>query len=170
VLKTANQNARTTGNLLYAVCQKVCREPQHGHSAKNLFAECLEPNTRQTRGTRHNPYLPSAGARQTNGTRQNMDMPSASERAHGKAGTCSSCATAVTSVCFAECFPFGTRQNEILSSVFSRHSAKSSFTKKNCGRWGNRARDLPHTKNPPLPSRRSLFSVQLGLRFLKLYI
>ena len=76
----------TTGNLLYAVCQKVCREPQHGHSAKNLFAECLEPNTRQTRGTRHNPYLPSAGARQTNGTRQNMDMPSASERAHGKAG------------------------------------------------------------------------------------
>jgi len=76
----------TTGNLLYAVCQKVCREPQHGHSAKNLFAECLEPNTRQTRGTRHNPYLPSAGARQTNGTRQNMDMPSASEWAHGKAG------------------------------------------------------------------------------------
>ena len=42
--------------------------------------------------------------------------------------------------------------------------------KKNCGRRGNRARDLPHTKNPPLPSRRSLFSVQLGLRFLKLYI
>ena len=80
------QAVDTTGNQLYAVCQKVCREPHYGHSAKNLFAECLEPNTRQTRGTRHNPYLPSAGARQINGTRQNMDMPSASERAHGKAG------------------------------------------------------------------------------------
>ena len=80
------QAVDTTGNLLYAVCQKVCQEAQHGHLAKNLFAECLEPNTRQTRGTRHNPYLPSAGARQTNGTRQNMDMPSASEWAHGKAG------------------------------------------------------------------------------------
>jgi len=144
---------------------------RNGHSAKSLFAECLEPNTRQTRGTRHNPYLPSAGAQQTKGTWQNIDMPSASERAHGKAGararharrptrpfalpSASRLALGKMRFCRVS-FP-GTRQSPVLP-------------KKNCGRRGNRARDLPHTKNPPLPSRRSLFSVQLGLRFLKLYI
>jgi len=115
--------------------------------------------------TCHNPYLPSAGAR------QNMDMPSASERAHGKAGararharrpsrpfalpSASRLALGKMRFCRVS-FP-DTRQSPVLP-------------KKNCGRRGNRARDLPHTKNPPLPSRRSLFSVQLGLQFLKLYI
>ena len=165
------QAVDTTGNQLYAVCHKVCREPQHGHSAKNLFAECLEPNTRQTRGTRHNPYLLSAGARQTNGTRQNMNMPSASERAHGKAGARARHARRPSrpfALPSASRLALGKMRFCRVSFPGTRQSL--ALHKKNCGRRGNRACDLLHTKNPPLPSRRSLFSVQLGLRFLKVYI
>jgi hypothetical protein len=36
----------------FAVCQRVCRVQFLGHTAKSNFVECLQINTRQTRGTR----------------------------------------------------------------------------------------------------------------------
>ena len=157
----------------YMPCARRFAESHNtGTRQRTSLPSAWSPTLRQTRSTHHNPYLLSAGAPQTNGTRQNMDMPSASERAHGKAGARASHARrpsrpfalpsasrlALGKMRFCRVSFPGTRQSPVLPK------------KKFCGRRGNRARDLPHTKNPPLPSRRSLFSVQLGLRFLKLYI
>ena len=155
----------------------ICRVPE-GLPRATTRALGKEPLCRvhgaqhsANQSTRHNPYLPSAGAQQTKGTWQNMDMPSASERAHGKAG-----ARARHARRPSRPFALPSASRLALGKMrFCRVSFPSTrqspvLPKKNCGRQGNQARDLPHTENPPLPSRRSLFSVQLGLRFLKLYI
>ena len=50
----------TTGNSTFVLCQRVCRVQFLEHTAKNNFAECLQINTRQTRGTRQSHALPCA--------------------------------------------------------------------------------------------------------------
>ena len=51
----------TTGNSIYAECLVVCRVHSFGHSANNIFTECLQINIRQNNCTRQKTYLPSAG-------------------------------------------------------------------------------------------------------------
>ena len=58
--KRGTESSSTMGNSTFAVCQRVCRVQFLGHTAKNNFAECLQINTRQTRGTRQSHALPCA--------------------------------------------------------------------------------------------------------------
>ena len=62
VTKLAFSN--TTGKRIIAECRRLCRVPDHRHSAKRSFAECRRHSTRQTYGTRHDLPLPSADRRQ----------------------------------------------------------------------------------------------------------
>ena len=56
--------SNTTGKHIIAECRRLCRVPDHRHSAKRSFAECQRHSTRQTYGTRHGLPLPSADRRQ----------------------------------------------------------------------------------------------------------
>ena len=76
----------TTRKLIVAECLRLCRVPEHRHSAKRSFAECPRNRTRQTPGTRHAQPLPSSSRRQRRGTRHYLSLPSAAGTALGKGG------------------------------------------------------------------------------------
>ena len=42
----------TTGNSIYTECPVVCQVHSFGHSANNIFTECLQINTRRNNCTR----------------------------------------------------------------------------------------------------------------------
>ena len=77
----ANEHYRkprvTTGNRGYAVCHRVCRVPNIGHSANRTFTECRLLGTQQTRGTWYISFLPCAGTQQRGATRDTPSLPSA---------------------------------------------------------------------------------------------
>jgi len=74
----------TTGNGIYAECSFLCREPNHGHSANIIFAECRFIDTRQRLRTRYIPLLPSSSTRQKSSTRHKIHLPRAAGQAPGK--------------------------------------------------------------------------------------
>jgi len=73
----------TTGNGIYAECSFLCREPNHGHSANIIFAECRFIDTRQRLRTRYIPLLPSSSTRQKSNTRHTIPLPSSAGQALG---------------------------------------------------------------------------------------
>jgi len=99
--KVPRHQAATTGNLVFAVCAKVCRVQIHGHTANINFAECAQENRRQNQSTRQSHILPCAFFWHT----AKNTLPCAFFVTHGKAKLC-------------RVFYFGTRQSnkKILSS------------------------------------------------------
>ena len=79
------------GNTSFAECKNLCRVPNFGHSAKTCFAE---------RRTRQNMALGKEVFAEC--------LPLGKGRHSAKIGRG---LTASSGVLFAECFPFGTRQN-----------------------------------------------------------
>ena len=115
----------TIGKRTNAECLRVCRVPDHRHSAKTSFAECQDQGTWQTLSTRHALPEPSTGRRQKNGTRHTAPLPSAKRRALGKDRSRAQHARRLLS--FAECCKDGTRQSVNFAECLCSALGKASF-------------------------------------------
>ena len=73
-LATIAHGRFTTGIASFAECQELCRVFYIGHSAKDVFAECPNSNTRQRHDPRQSWSLPSAQDRHSTKT---FSLPSA---------------------------------------------------------------------------------------------
>ena len=128
----------TTGNGIYAECSVLCRVPNHGHSANNLFAECRAPGTRQSFRTRYIPFFAEfqhSAKVQHSAYNTFAEFREAGTRQHLR--TWPPRAPAVKPADGRYCLPSAGRQAlskpESSPSVFCRHSAK--FVLPSAFRW-----------------------------------
>ena len=85
-----------------------------GHSANNIFTECIQINTRQNNCTRQKTYLPSVGNKTLG--KQQQDTRQKTATCDGRQSGCRPLELCRVSVS-------DTRQRESLPSVFIWHSA-----------------------------------------------